>query len=130
MSITEALDKITFETKSTELMDGGTSYYVEAVYPKDGPREFLPVIETMNDVGVGGIESDWNEIELALDGDIPYWTGGDSMEINVEPDGTWFREQEGMRHSEGTKLPNDAVKRLFTRFVEASKQVGEKPHEQ
>ncbi len=87
-----------------------------------GPSEFYSITETLNDIWDVGL------LQPALDTiagkrPFPYWTGGDSMEIQVEADGTWFREQEDWRHTEGIKLSNEDTRKVISRFIEARKKL-------
>ena len=45
------------------------------------------------------------------------------MEVQVEADGTWFREQEDWRHTEGIKLSNQDAREIMERFMEAQRKV-------
>lgn len=127
MQAKDLLDQITFEEKSYKLMNGGTGYYLTV----HGPAEINDVIETLNDLSAQLFVMQWDDMSAALDGDgrLPYWTGGDSMEVTIGADGTWFREQPEWRHREGTKLPNQAAKQLFERYMAAEKALQQRKGE-
>ncbi len=57
-----------------------------------------------------------------MDGRTDHYVIADSMEVTIESDGTWFREQEEWRRSDGAKLPNKEAKKLLSRFIEAEKR--------
>jgi|SRR6266542_762674 len=124
MNIADSLNQITFETKSVERMDGRTDHYVIAACPADFPSELVDVLEALNDLGARFLMSQWDAIRSALDGEgkLPFRLASDSMEVTIESDGTWFREQEEWRRSDGAKLPNKEAKKLLSRFIEAEKR--------
>jgi hypothetical protein len=45
------------------------------------------------------------------------------MEVYVEKDGTWFRDQGEPRHTYGTKLSNPDARELIERFMEAERKL-------
>ncbi|HEU5122078.1 MAG TPA: hypothetical protein VFT59_04480 [Candidatus Saccharimonadales bacterium] len=103
------LDQITFKVEKNDIV---------AV----GPSELNSITETLNDIWAVSL---WQSALDTIAGKkpFPYWTGGDSMEIQVEEDGTWFREQEGWRHSDGIKLSNEETEKLISRFIEAKEKL-------
>jgi hypothetical protein len=94
---------------------------IEVSVPKER-RELWPIAETLNEIPAVDL---WQGALDTLDGKrpFPYWTGGDSMEVQVEEDGTWFREQEEWRHNDGTKVSNKDAREIINRFVEAYKAI-------
>ena len=87
------------------------------------PVELQPIAETLNDIGAWAWEELWQPALDTLNGKraFPYWTGGDSMEIRIEEDGTWFREQDADQQSNGIKISNQDAKLIIERFLQAYK---------
>lgn len=106
------LDQITFKLEKNEVVATGT--------PQRTP-EAGPVIETLNELSNDA--SVWQPAIDTIDGKrpFPYWFGADSMEVSVEKDGTWFRDQTEPPHT-ATKLSNQEARELISRFIEAGKE--------
>lgn len=97
---------------------------IEVAIPKTALK-LQPIAETLNDIGAWSWEELWQPALDTLDGKrpYPYWTGGDSMEIKIEEDGTWFREQEEWRHGDGIKISNKDAREIISRFIKAYKAI-------
>jgi hypothetical protein len=110
------LDQITFKLEKNEVVAQPTPAYT---------TEAGPIIETLNELS--NDESIWQPALDTIDGKrpFPYWFGADSMEVYVEKDGTWFRDQTEPPHTE-TKLSNQEARELISRFMEAGKRLEEK----
>jgi hypothetical protein len=96
---------------------------IEVSVPKTAPKLRF-IAETLNDIGAWAWEELWQPALDTLDGKrpYPYWTGGDSMEIKIEEDGTWFRDQQHYE-GRGIKIPNKDAREIISRFVEAYKAI-------